>query len=153
MRRCSADAHIAAASVLTRFLRVVAAKSRCVRTKSCGVPMSRAMCRKIVGVLVGEVLLVAAAQAAPLPNVGATVTMDSDYFGCQSLNDLAHVVTLDWVQNNKIASIEYGTQHCIVLHKNEQYNVQDSSAVRGAVCLRQGRNQCYWTNAQMIKAQ
>jgi hypothetical protein len=115
--------------------------------------MSRAMSKTVL-VLLGGVLLTAIAQAAPLPSPGAVVTMDVDYFGCRSLDDLSHVVNLDWVKNDKIASIEYGTQHCVVLHQGERFMVQDASAVRSAVCLRQQprSSDCVWTNAQMIKS-
>ena len=115
--------------------------------------MSGAMSKAVL-VLLGGVLLTAIAQAAPLPSVGAVVTMDADYFGCRSLDDLAQVVNFDWVKNDKIKSIEYGTQHCTVLHQGERFIVQDASAVRSAVCLRQQPRsaECLWTNAQMIKS-
>ena len=117
-------------------------------------PVWRAMSRTALLVLLAEVLLTAMAQAAPLPNVGAVVTIEVDYFGCRSIDDLARVVNLDWVKNDKVASIEYGTQHCIVLHKGERFSVQDTSAVRGSVCLRLPTSrECVWTNAQMLKAE
>jgi len=113
--------------------------------------MSRTVFRKTIAVLVAEVLLTATPRAAPLPDVGALVTMGSDYFGCHALEDLARVINLDWVKNDKIASIEYGKQHCIVLHKDDKFNVQDSSSIQGAVCLRAWRaRECFWTSAQML---
>lgn len=93
-----------------------------------------------------------AGRAAPLPKVNALVTMDADFFGCRSLADLARIVNLDWVKNDKGASTSYGNQHCVVLHKGDQYMVRDVSVVQGAVCLRENRSpECYWTNAQMLK--
>ena len=111
------------------------------------------MSRMVVLVLL--VLLTAIAQAAPLPTVGGLATMDVDYFGCRALEDLARVINLDWVKNDKVASLEYGTQHCVVLHQGERLIVQDASAVQGAVCLRQQprSSECVWTNAQMLKPQ
>jgi hypothetical protein len=98
-------------------------------------------------------LLSGAAPASPLPNIGAAVTMDAEFFGCQSLDDLARVVNLDWVKNDKEASMAYGKQHCIVLRKGDQFSVQAVSVVLGAVCLRQGRSgDCYWTSAQVLKS-
>jgi hypothetical protein len=115
--------------------------------------MRRQISSKTLLVVVSGVLLSGAARAAPHPNVNAVVTMDADFFGCQSLGDLARVVNLDWVQNNKEASITYGRQHCIVLHKGDQFKVQEMSVLQGAVCLRQpNSSDCYWTNAQMLKS-
>ena len=103
-------------------------------------------------ILVGEGLPGGAGRAAPLPKVNAVVTMDADFFGCHSLDDLARIVTLDWVKNDKGASTSYGNQHCVVLHKGDQFMVRDVSVVQGAVCLRENRSsECYWTNAQMLK--
>jgi len=99
-----------------------------------------------------EVLLSGAAHAAPLPNIGAMVTMDVEFFGCRSLDDLAHVVNLEWVRNDKDAATAYGKEHCIVLRKGDELKVQSVSAVQGAVCLRQLRSStCYWTSAQALK--
>jgi len=100
----------------------------------------------------GEVLLSGAVQAAPLPKTGDVVTMDVEFFGCRSLDDLARVVNLDWVQKNTEASNAYGKEHCIVLHKGDQLRVQDESSVQGAVCLRPTNSSaCYWTSAQALK--
>ena len=108
--------------------------------------------RAAVFVAVSEVLLSGAPHAAPLPNINSLVTMDAEFFGCQSLADLNRVVNLDWVKNDKEASSAYGREHCIVLRKGEQFKVQDISVVQGAVCLiRIGSSGCYWTNAQMLK--
>jgi len=108
--------------------------------------------RKALFAFISEVLLSGAAHASPLPNIGAVVTMDVEFFGCTSLDDLVRVVNLDWVQNDKEASIAYGKQHCIRLRKGDQFRVQDVSVVQGAVCLRQApSSDCYWTNAQMLK--
>ena len=116
--------------------------------------MLRTIFRKILVILACQAALGGIALAAPLPAVGAVVTMDIDFFGCRALDDLARVINLDWVKNDKIASIEYGTQHCVVLHQGERFMVQDASAVRSAVCLRQQprSSDCVWTNAQMIKS-
>ena len=95
--------------------------------------MWRDIARTALLAVVGGLLLVDAAPAAPLPSVNAVVTMDTDFFGCRSLDDLTHVVNLDWVKNDKDASTAYGKHNCIVLQKGDQYRVQDVSAVRGAV--------------------
>lgn len=108
--------------------------------------------RTTVFAVVSEILLSGAPRAAPLPSINALVTMDEDFFGCRSLADLGRVVNLDWVKNDKQAATAYGREHCIVLHKGDQFKVQDESAVQGAVCLRQIRSsECYWTNAQMLR--
>lgn len=53
---------------------------------------------------------------------------------------------------NKGASTTYGREHCIVLHKGDQFKVQDESVVQGAARVRQTpAPDCYWTNAQMLK--
>ncbi|HUI94768.1 MAG TPA: hypothetical protein VLX44_03355 [Xanthobacteraceae bacterium] len=107
---------------------------------------------KTLSALIGVVLLSGAAHAAPLPNIGELVTIDVAYFGCRSLDDLAHVVNLDWVRNDKDAATAYGKEHCVVLRKGDQLKVQDVSAVQGAVCLRQLRtSECHWTSAQVLK--
>lgn len=99
-----------------------------------------------------DVVLSGAPPAAPLPKIGAIVTMDVQFFACRSLDDLAHVVNLDWVKNDQDAAVTYGNQHCIVLHKGDELKVQDVSVVQGAVCLRQLRaSQCNWTSAQVLK--
>ena len=114
--------------------------------------MWRTASAKTVLAFIGEVLLSGAAQAAPLPNIGEMVTMDVEFFGCRSLDDLARVVNLDWVHNDKEAAAAYGKQHCIVLRKGDELKVQNVSAVQGAVCLRQLRtSECYWTSAQVLK--
>ena len=115
--------------------------------------MWRKASAKTLLAFIGEVLLSEAAHAAPLPNVGELVTMDVEYFGCRSLDDLAHVVNLDWVHNDKDAATAYAKGHCIVLRKGDQLKVQNVSAVQGAVCLRQLRtSECYWTSAQVLKS-
>ncbi len=98
------------------------------------------------------VLLSGATHAAPLPNITTIVTMDEDYFGCRALADLARVVNLDWIMDDKEASSAHGREHCIALHKGDQFKVRDVSVVHGAVCLSQGASpECFWTNAQMLK--
>jgi hypothetical protein len=93
------------------------------------------------------------AHAAPLPEIGAVVTMDADFFGCRALDDLARVVNLDWVKNDKAGATAYGAQHCIVLKQGQRFSVADVSVVQGAVCVRQEprSRECIWTNAQMLK--
>lgn len=114
--------------------------------------MWREMSGKAVCALVSVILLTGAAQAAPLPDVNAVVTMAADFFGCRALSDLTHIITLDWVKNDKTASVAYGNEHCALLRKGEQLKVEAVSVVRGAVCLREGRSsECYWTNAQMLR--
>jgi hypothetical protein len=117
--------------------------------------MSRTDFRKILIILASQAVLSGVSQAAPLPNVGALVTMDTDFFGCRAIEDLARVINLDWVKNDKVASLSYGAQHCVVLHQGERLIVQDVSIVQGAVCLKQQprTQECLWTNAQMIKSQ
>lgn len=105
-------------------------------------------------IVISEVLLSSASHAAPLPNINTTVTMDGEFFGCRALADLAlgTLENLDWVKNDKEASSAYGRAHCIVLHKGDQFEVQNESALHGAVCLSQNpSSDCYWTNAQMLK--
>ncbi len=78
--------------------------------------------------------------------------MDADFFGCQSLADLARLVDLQWVKNEKEAATAYGRAHCTILHKGDQLKVQDVSSIYGAVCLREPHFlRCYWTSAQMLK--
>ncbi len=114
--------------------------------------MWRKISRKSLLVLISAVLPSGVAHALPLPDVNTVVTMGADFFGCRSLSDLARVVNLDWVQNDKEASSAYGKQHCIVLQKGDQFKVQDVSVVQGAVCLRRlHSSECYWTNSQMLK--
>ncbi len=103
-------------------------------------------------VVLCEVLLSGATHAAPLPNINTIVTIDADYFGCRALDDLARVMNLDWVKNDKEAASAYGQEHCTALHKGDQFKVRDVSVVHGAVCLSQGASsECFWTNAQMLK--
>ena len=110
------------------------------------------MSGKVVCALVSMIVLTGAAQAAPLPDVNAIVTMAADFFGCRALSDLTQVITLDWVKNDKTASAAYGNEHCAVLRKGEQFRVDAVSVVRGAVCLRERRSsECYWTSAQVLK--
>ena len=102
---------------------------------------------------ISEVLLSGSPNAAPLPKIDAIVTMDEDYFGCHSIDDLGRVVNLDWVKNDKAGSVAYASDHCVALHKGDQFKVQDLSSVHGAVCLRQAQSSdCYWTNAQVLKS-
>ena len=81
--------------------------------------------------------------------------MDADFFGCKALDDLARIINLDWVKNDKAGSVSYGAQHCAVLKQGERFLVQDVSIVQGAVCLKQQprAQECLWTNAQMLKSQ
>src|SRR5262249_2154607 len=110
------------------------------------------MSRMTPFVVIVAVILGGASHAAPLPSINTVVTMDGDFFGCWDLADLARVVNLDWVKNDKKASSAYGRERCIVLHKGEQFKVQDASVLQGAVCLsRASSSDCYWTNAQMLK--
>jgi hypothetical protein len=105
-----------------------------------------------LAVVGGVLLLIGAPHAAPLPSSNAIVTIDEDYFGCRALDDLARVVNLDWVKNDKEAASAYGREHCIVLHKGDQFRVREGSVLHGAVCLsRAGSADCYWTNAQILK--
>jgi hypothetical protein len=114
--------------------------------------MWRRISAKTLLAFLGEVVLSGATPAAPLPKIGDVVTMDVDFFGCRSLDDLAHVVNLDWVQKDTAASNAYGKAHCVVLHQGDQLRVQDLSSVQGAVCLRPtGSASCYWTTAQALK--
>ncbi len=116
-------------------------------------PMWRNMFRTTLLALISGVLLSGGADAAPLPKTNEVVTMAEDFFGCRALGDLARVVNLDWVKNDKQASIAYGKEHCTILHKGDEFKVQEVSVVQGAVCLRQLRSsECYWTNAQMLKS-
>jgi hypothetical protein len=111
------------------------------------------MTRAPVLVIIGAILLRGASHAAPLPSINALVTIDEEFFGCSSLADLARVVNLDWVKNDKAGATAYGREHCIVLHKGDQYRVHDVSVAQGAVCLRQtNSSDCYWTNAQLLKS-
>jgi len=105
-----------------------------------------------LAVIGGGLLLSGAPHAAPLPSSNTIVTMDEEYFGCRAIDDLARVVNLDWVKNDKEAASAYGQEHCITLHKGDQFRVRDVSVIHGAVCLiRPGSTDCYWTNAQMLK--
>jgi hypothetical protein len=103
---------------------------------------------------ISEILLSGGSpHAAPLPKIDAVVTMNEDFFGCHSIDDLGHVVNLDWVKNDKAGSVAYASDHCVVLHKGDQFKVQNLSSVHGAVCLRRTQSSdCYWTNAQMLKS-
>ena len=115
--------------------------------------MAHNMFRTMVFVVISEVLLSGASHAAPLPSINALVTMDDDFFGCSSPADLARVVNLGWVKNDKEGATAYGREHCVVLHKGDQFRVHDVSVVQGAVCLQQtNSSECYWTNAQMLKS-
>ena len=111
------------------------------------------VCRTTLLAVIGEVALCGAPHAEPLPVINTVVTMDADFFGCHSIDDLSRVVSLDWVKNDKAGSIAYGRDHCVVLHKGDQFKVQNLSSVHGAVCLRQTPfSDCYWTNAQMVRS-
>ena len=102
---------------------------------------------------ISEVLLSGSPYAAPLPKINAVVTMDVDFFGCHSIDDLARVVNLDWVKNDKAGSVAYASEHCVVLHKGDRFTVRDLSSVYGAVCVRQAQSSdCYWTSAQVLKS-
>jgi hypothetical protein len=102
--------------------------------------------------VLGQVLLSGAPHAAPLPTMNTLVIMDEDFVGCRALADLARVVNLDWIMNDKEAAGAFETEHCITLHKGDQFRVRDVSVVHGAVCLSQTRSSdCYWTSAQMLK--
>jgi hypothetical protein len=115
--------------------------------------MSRTVFRKMLVVLACQSALSGIARAAPLPAVGSLVTMDADFFGCRALDDLARIINLDWVKNDKAGAISYGAQHCVALHQGDRLIVQDVSIVQGAVCLKQQprTQECLWTNAQMLK--
>ena len=118
--------------------------------------MWRKTSTKTLLAFLSELVLSGAAHAAPLPKIGETVTMEVEFFGCRSLDDLARVVNLDWVKNDKDAAAAYGKEHCIVLRKGDEFGVQGLSAVQGAVCLRPARSaapECYWTSAQQLTGQ
>ena len=115
--------------------------------------MLRTIFRTLLVIFACQAALGGTARAAPLPAVGALVTMDVDFFGCKALDDLARIINLDWVKNDKAGAISYGAQHCVALHQNDRFIVQDVSIVQGAVCVKQQprTQECLWTNAQMLK--
>jgi hypothetical protein len=85
-----------------------------------------------------------------LPNVGDTVTMNSNVVGCPIPDDLAKVRELLRTNSDRQPAASYAVEHrCMVLAKSKSFKVEAQSAQRRTACLRvPGQSQCLWTPAE-----
>jgi hypothetical protein len=96
----------------------------------------------------GAASLKTAKSLAPsLPNVGDTVTINSNIVACPIPEDVSKVRELLRTNSDRQPAASYAVEHrCMVLAKSKSFKVDAQSAQRGTACLRvPGQPQCYWT--------
>ena len=87
-----------------------------------------------------------------IPNVGDTVTMNTNVVGCPVPEDVDKVRALLRANTDRQPAASYAVDHrCMVLAKSKSLKVEAQSLQRGTVCLRvPGQPQCYWTPADAL---
>jgi hypothetical protein len=92
--------------------------------------------------------------APSIPNVGDTVTMNSNIVGCPIPADVDKVRELLRTNSDRQPAASYAVEHrCLVLGKSKSFKVEAQSVQRGTACLRvPGQPQCYWTPAEALDA-